>query len=101
MKAKATTKAKAPKVPKETVKEIPKAKAPPKPKEPAEIVKEIGGELKFQRTGGGMATFKAVCPDVLSNPIIQFKGDVLPADYDPQKHSVTGEFAYKVTIKKK
>jgi len=71
------------------------------PKAPKEIAREIRGELKFQRVGGGMATFKAVCPDVLSNPVIQFKQDALPPDYDPQKHIVTGEFTYKIVAKEK
>jgi hypothetical protein len=48
-----------------------------------------------------MATFKAICPDVLSNPIVQFKPGVLPADYDPLKHEIKGEFVYKFVMTEK
>jgi hypothetical protein len=75
----------------------PKSKVVARPK--VEITKEIRGKLVFQRLGQ-MATFKTVCKEVLSNPIVQFKGEIL-SGYDPKKHVVEGEFIYRFTTREK
>ena len=70
-------------------------------KKPKEIVREIKGQLAFQRIGQGMATFKLVSPDLFSNPLVQVPSTILPDDYEPSKYHVEGEFIYTITITKK
>lgn len=70
-------------------------------KKKKEITREIKGDLVFQRTGTGMATFKLVCPDVFSNPLVQVPVDVLPKDYSPDKYAVSGSFVYTIVAKEK
>ena len=75
-----------------------------KAKKPAKVaVKdvEVKGVLAFQRTGQGQATFKTIGGEVMSNPIVQLPITVLPADYDPLKYYVTGEFIFKITAERK
>jgi hypothetical protein len=86
-----------------TKKKAVKEKATPavKEAEKAEITREIKGPLVFQRTNQGMAIFKIVCPNILSNPLVQIPVDVLPADYSPGKYDVTGDFLYTITVKEK
>jgi hypothetical protein len=72
-----------------------------KKKDEKDITREIKGQLAFQRIGQGMATFKTVSPDLLSNPLVQVPIDVLPADYEPGKYSVDGTFIYKIVVRKK
>jgi hypothetical protein len=69
-------------------------------KKKKEIVKEISGELIFQRTGQ-VLSFKAQTPEVFSNSLIQVPPGILPADYSPDKHDVTGDFVYRIKIKEK
>lgn len=68
--------------------------------EKKELVKEVEGDLVFQRIGQA-AVFKAVSKEVLSNPMVQFAADILPLDYTPQKYEVTGEFVYKIIVTEK
>ena len=62
------------------------------------IIREIKGQLAFQRKGQGMATFRIVSNEIFSNPLVQVPESILPADYAPNKYQVTGEFVYTITI---
>jgi hypothetical protein len=64
-------------------------------------VREIRGQLAFQRIGQGMATFKVISKEIFSNPLVQIPESILPEDYVPSKYQVTGEFVYTITMTKK
>ena len=62
---------------------------------------KIEGDLVFQRVGQGVATFKAVSKEIVSNPIIQIPAALFPDGYNPERDEVKGTFLYVVTVTEK